>query len=162
MRALFDYEPEEDTLLPCKEIGLPFKYGDILQVSWDTFGLRMILQSLSMLTNFKFFPRLSMWKIRIGGKPNTSVKMSWLVWFHRKSWRRGEKHSYHLKLISYTRSVFAELKWVCIWILVCLDSNIWCFYLYSLRRFQRRSWRNCTKPRRMPNMTKPIWLCMKK
>lgn len=33
MRALFDYEPEEDTLLPCKEIGLPFKYGDILQVS---------------------------------------------------------------------------------------------------------------------------------
>lgn len=33
MRALFDYEPEEDTLLPCKEIGLPFQYGDILQVS---------------------------------------------------------------------------------------------------------------------------------
>lgn len=32
MRALFDYEPEEDTLLPCKEIGLPFHYGDILQV----------------------------------------------------------------------------------------------------------------------------------
>lgn len=34
MRALFDYEPEDDTLLPCKEIGLPFKYGDILQVSF--------------------------------------------------------------------------------------------------------------------------------
>lgn len=34
MRALFDYEPEEDTLLPCKEIGLPFQYGDILQVSF--------------------------------------------------------------------------------------------------------------------------------
>lgn len=33
MRALFDYEPEDDTLLPCKEIGLPFQYGDILQVS---------------------------------------------------------------------------------------------------------------------------------
>lgn len=32
MRALFDYEPEDDTLLPCKEIGLPFKYGDILQI----------------------------------------------------------------------------------------------------------------------------------
>lgn len=32
MRALFDYEPEDDTLLPCKEIGLPFQYGDILQV----------------------------------------------------------------------------------------------------------------------------------
>ncbi|XP_068620910.1 protein PALS2 [Battus philenor] len=33
MRALFDYDPKEDTLLPCKEIGLPFKKGDILQVS---------------------------------------------------------------------------------------------------------------------------------
>ncbi|CAH2104894.1 unnamed protein product [Euphydryas editha] len=33
MRALFDYNPSEDTLLPCKEIGLEFKRGDILQVS---------------------------------------------------------------------------------------------------------------------------------
>ncbi|KAL4715137.1 hypothetical protein ACJJTC_012184 [Scirpophaga incertulas] len=33
MRALFDYDPKEDTLLPCKEIGLGFKKGDILQVS---------------------------------------------------------------------------------------------------------------------------------
>ncbi|CAH0726502.1 unnamed protein product, partial [Brenthis ino] len=33
MRALFDYNPAEDTLLPCKEIGLEFKKGDILQVS---------------------------------------------------------------------------------------------------------------------------------
>ncbi|CAG9567399.1 unnamed protein product [Danaus chrysippus] len=33
MRALFDYNPSEDTLLPCKEIGLEFKKGDILQVS---------------------------------------------------------------------------------------------------------------------------------
>ncbi|XP_075992043.1 MAGUK p55 subfamily member vari isoform X1 [Anticarsia gemmatalis] len=33
MRTLFDYDPKEDTLLPCKEIGLEFKKGDILQVS---------------------------------------------------------------------------------------------------------------------------------
>ncbi|XP_060810789.1 protein PALS2 [Amyelois transitella] len=33
MRTLFDYDPKEDTLLPCKEIGLEFKRGDILQVS---------------------------------------------------------------------------------------------------------------------------------
>ncbi|KAL1513454.1 hypothetical protein ABEB36_002863 [Hypothenemus hampei] len=32
MRALFQYNPEEDTLLPCKEIGLPFDRGDILQI----------------------------------------------------------------------------------------------------------------------------------
>ncbi|GLH04611.1 Peripheral plasma membrane protein CASK [Gryllus bimaculatus] len=32
MRALFDYNPHEDSLLPCKEIGLGFKHGDILQV----------------------------------------------------------------------------------------------------------------------------------
>lgn len=33
MRALFDYDPKDDTLLPCKEIGLPFNKGDILQVN---------------------------------------------------------------------------------------------------------------------------------
>lgn len=32
MRALFAYDPQEDTLLPCKEIGLAFDRGDILQI----------------------------------------------------------------------------------------------------------------------------------
>jgi len=32
MRALFSYDPEEDTLLPCKEIGLSFTSGDVLQI----------------------------------------------------------------------------------------------------------------------------------
>ncbi|XP_071555272.1 MAGUK p55 subfamily member 2 isoform X3 [Temnothorax nylanderi] len=32
MRALFDYDPSEDTLMPCREIGLPFQKGDILQI----------------------------------------------------------------------------------------------------------------------------------
>lgn len=39
MRALFDYDPKEDTLLPCKEIGLEFKRGDILQVSFSCLKL---------------------------------------------------------------------------------------------------------------------------
>uniref|UniRef100_A0A1I8MZR1 Guanylate kinase n=1 Tax=Musca domestica TaxID=7370 RepID=A0A1I8MZR1_MUSDO len=32
MRALFTYSPSEDSLLPCKDIGLAFKSGDILQI----------------------------------------------------------------------------------------------------------------------------------
>ncbi|KAK6622858.1 hypothetical protein RUM43_008705 [Polyplax serrata] len=32
MRALFDYNPKVDTLLPCKEIGLEFQKGDVLQI----------------------------------------------------------------------------------------------------------------------------------
>ena len=32
VRALFGYDPTKDSLLPCPEIGLPFKYGDVLQV----------------------------------------------------------------------------------------------------------------------------------
>uniref|UniRef100_A0A0A1X4L8 MAGUK p55 subfamily member 6 n=1 Tax=Zeugodacus cucurbitae TaxID=28588 RepID=A0A0A1X4L8_ZEUCU len=32
MRALFDYNPFEDSLLPCKDIGLAFNSGDILQI----------------------------------------------------------------------------------------------------------------------------------
>ncbi|KAM8717385.1 hypothetical protein ACLKA7_004132 [Drosophila subpalustris] len=32
MRALFSYNPSEDSLLPCRDIGLAFKSGDILQI----------------------------------------------------------------------------------------------------------------------------------
>jgi hypothetical protein len=32
MRALFNYNPEEDTLLPCAEIGLAFHQGDVLEI----------------------------------------------------------------------------------------------------------------------------------
>lgn len=43
MRALFDYNPTEDTLIPCKEIGLAFKHGDILQVSFKQFCMIVIV-----------------------------------------------------------------------------------------------------------------------
>lgn len=32
VRALFNYDPNEDTLLPCKEVGVAFNQGDILEV----------------------------------------------------------------------------------------------------------------------------------
>ncbi|XP_077160760.1 MAGUK p55 subfamily member 7 isoform X2 [Paroedura picta] len=32
MKALFDYEPSEDKAIPCREAGLPFRKGDILQI----------------------------------------------------------------------------------------------------------------------------------
>ncbi|XP_042332072.1 MAGUK p55 subfamily member 7 isoform X2 [Sceloporus undulatus] len=32
MKALFDYAPNEDKAIPCKEAGLPFRKGDILQI----------------------------------------------------------------------------------------------------------------------------------
>ena len=32
IRALFDYNPENDNLLPCQDIGLPFSHGDIMEV----------------------------------------------------------------------------------------------------------------------------------
>ena len=32
IRALFSYDPAKDALLPCTQIGLPFHYGDILEV----------------------------------------------------------------------------------------------------------------------------------
>ena len=30
---MFDYLPDEDNLLPCKDIGLTLRHGDILEVS---------------------------------------------------------------------------------------------------------------------------------
>ena len=33
VRAMFDYDPANDNLLPCQDIGLSFKRGDILEVS---------------------------------------------------------------------------------------------------------------------------------
>ncbi|XP_025023172.1 MAGUK p55 subfamily member 7 [Python bivittatus] len=32
MKALFEYNPREDKAIPCKEAGLPFRKGDILQI----------------------------------------------------------------------------------------------------------------------------------
>lgn len=32
VKALFDYSPAEDKAIPCKEAGLAFRKGDILQV----------------------------------------------------------------------------------------------------------------------------------
>ncbi|XP_041099925.1 MAGUK p55 subfamily member 7-like isoform X3 [Polyodon spathula] len=32
VRTLFDYDPNEDKAIPCKEAGLPFKKGDVLQI----------------------------------------------------------------------------------------------------------------------------------
>ena len=33
VRAMFDYDPANDNLLPCQDIGLSFFKGDILEVS---------------------------------------------------------------------------------------------------------------------------------
>uniref|UniRef100_T1JKI1 MAGUK p55 subfamily member 6 n=1 Tax=Strigamia maritima TaxID=126957 RepID=T1JKI1_STRMM len=32
VKALFNYDPKKDTLLPCTDIGLPFKQGEVLQI----------------------------------------------------------------------------------------------------------------------------------
>lgn len=32
VKALFDYDPKEDNAIPCKEAGLAFKKGSILQI----------------------------------------------------------------------------------------------------------------------------------
>ena len=32
MRALFSYDPANDHLLPCQDIGLSFNYGDVMEV----------------------------------------------------------------------------------------------------------------------------------
>ncbi|KAH8381059.1 hypothetical protein KR200_004220 [Drosophila serrata] len=57
MRALFTYNPSEDTLLPCRDIGLPFKSGDILQVSlikyFNTLILQIIIYFLIQIINVK-------------------------------------------------------------------------------------------------------------
>ena len=50
MRALFTYNPSEDSLLPCKDIGLAFKSGDILQVL--QFVLTNIISFLFILFSY--------------------------------------------------------------------------------------------------------------
>lgn len=32
LKALFDYDPKEDKAIPCKEAGLAFKKGSVLQI----------------------------------------------------------------------------------------------------------------------------------
>ena len=39
VRAFFDYDPSNDEMCPSKEFGLPFKFGEILQVRVQWFIL---------------------------------------------------------------------------------------------------------------------------
>ena len=32
LRALFDYDPDEDSIIPCKEAGLAFAKGDVIHI----------------------------------------------------------------------------------------------------------------------------------
>ncbi|XP_014238347.1 MAGUK p55 subfamily member 2 isoform X2 [Trichogramma pretiosum] len=90
MRALFDYDPTEDTLLPCREIGLAFSKGDIIQIvdqtdpNWwqarriegETLGPPGLIPSLELEERRKaFVPREAdfVHKIGICGK-RTSMK----------------------------------------------------------------------------------------
>jgi len=36
VRALFSYDPEEDGLIPCRELGILFRKGDVLHVIDDS------------------------------------------------------------------------------------------------------------------------------
>lgn len=54
VRAHFEYNPENDPYIPCKEAGLGFIRGDILhivgQVGWQIFKLKHLINSSA------FFP----------------------------------------------------------------------------------------------------------
>lgn len=66
MRALFDYDPLEDNLIPCKEIGVLFKHGDILQVSFVSTNTLIISNCLTSVIYLLY--RFSIRRIRTGGK----------------------------------------------------------------------------------------------
>ena len=51
MRALFDYDPQEDELVPCVQAGVPFKAGDILQVGA---GIHDLCAAAAVATLFLF------------------------------------------------------------------------------------------------------------
>ncbi len=64
MRALFDYEPEDDCYVPCRELALKFQKGDILHVIsthdtnwWQAYreGDDPMTQSLAGLIPSAFF-----------------------------------------------------------------------------------------------------------
>lgn len=50
VRALFDYNPEEDDLIPCSQAGVSFKVGDVLQVL-VFFPLYNIIFSILMISD---------------------------------------------------------------------------------------------------------------
>ena len=52
MRALFDYDPREDELVPCVQAGVPFKAGDILQVGA---GIHDLCAAAAVATLFLLF-----------------------------------------------------------------------------------------------------------
>lgn len=58
VRAHFDYDPEEDLYIPCRELGIGFRKGDVLHVIgredpnwWQAFreGIAIIITKYSFL-----------------------------------------------------------------------------------------------------------------
>ena len=52
MRALFDYEPESDELNPCRQAGLNFRVGDILEVILNLLVDLLLNLLLNLLLKF--------------------------------------------------------------------------------------------------------------
>ena len=68
MKAHFDYDPEDDLYIPCKELGISFMKGDILHVIsqddanwWQAFREGEEDQTLAGLIPSRTFQQQSVW-----------------------------------------------------------------------------------------------------
>ena len=95
VRTLYDYNPDADEYIPCKELGLFFKKGEILKIHrWvKIFGSKFLLFSLMSSVIILYLGV----KTKIGGKHTKKAKMIWgknlrlvlsaqkILWNHKNS-----------------------------------------------------------------------------
>jgi hypothetical protein len=68
MRALFNYSPQDDLYIPCKELGLEFHKGDILHVICEVSCVSLIILIYLPATKLKSNNLAAFRTIKIGGK----------------------------------------------------------------------------------------------
>ena len=89
VRAFFDYDPVDDPLIPCKEVGVAFKRGDVLHVLsledpnwWQvslTLGLNPFTPDSAKYKIDTFFKIANWIKLETKRHHNCSTAFQWMV-----------------------------------------------------------------------------------
>ncbi|XP_067404651.1 55 kDa erythrocyte membrane protein isoform X2 [Emydura macquarii macquarii] len=119
MRAQFDYDPRKDSLIPCKEAGLKFKTGDIIQVInkddsnwWQGRVEGSSTESAGLIPS----PELQEWRVASMTQPSQSEAQSCSPFGKKKKYKDKylAKHSSRISscLQSSQRGVWT--CWLCV------------------------------------------------
>lgn len=110
MRALFDYDPRGDDLIPCQQAGLAFSCGDIIQIvsKADPYWWQaMKIDDSDRFAGLAPSPELQEWRVScLAAEKTRKQNGATCIWFNKK--KKGGKDKY----VAKHNAVFDQLELV--------------------------------------------------